>query len=265
MSLSVVPGLILLILGYAMINPAMAKTNTLPSWLVSEPSTGTISAINNDLTLKLGQTNPIKLANIVLIPALQREALEKGWNSHTVHIHPTSPKPDRHNRLSAHVIRLKDDHPLWLQADLVEKGMAQVSVSPNNQSCFSTLLKLEHQARKEQKGEWAKDKEFKVYRADELDQLNQIQQGKFVIVKGNVLTIGRSGQNTFINFSKEWQKDFTVLIKTRLLHRKTLNWPNIKTLPGKEVEVRGWLDHWNGPMIRVEVPEQLQRLEQKNH
>ena len=256
-SISLVVGVVLLTVSLWTANKSSAKTQSLPICFKTSHQSGTITAINSDLTLTLDHTHKIKLANIAPAPSLQQQDLAKHWKNRHVHIYPATPKPDRHNRLLAHVIRYENTTPLWLQADVVKKGHAQVSVSPSTRSCFAMLRKLEQQARTKQTGGWAKGQGLQIYHANNLEQLNQIQQGQFVIVKGKVMAIGRSGQNTFINFSKEWRKDFTVLIKTRLLHRKTLIWPTIDNLPGKEIEVRGWLDHWNGPMLRLEAPEQL--------
>ncbi len=252
---SLAAGIIMVTL--SLMNASSAKAQSLPICFKTSPQSGSITAINNDLTLTLDHTHKIKLANIIPAPSLKQQDLAKHWKNRQVHIYPVSPRPDRHNRQLAHVIRYENTTPLWLQADVVKKGHAQVSVTPSTRSCFAILRKIEQQARTKQSGEWAKGEGLRVYHANNLEELNQIQQGQFVTVKGTVMAIGRSGQNTFINFSQEWRKDFTVLIKTRLLRRKTLIWPPIDKLPGKEIEVRGWLDHWNGPMLRLEVPEQL--------
>ena len=171
----------------------------------------------------------------------------------------------------------------------IAKGAALVFANDDNKACYDILLAKETQARQVNAGLWArklgvKDKkedenekgetnQIKLERnqksttfffmADDLAHLNRHPQGEFVITRGKVVGIGHSGLNSFINFSRNWKEDFTILIEKRHFRQKSKTWPELETLTGKTIEVRGWLDHWNGPMIRLDIPEMLRLVDQE--
>jgi len=236
-----------------------AQAQTEPPSCVLQPAfTGTIKQFTQAHTVILNDGRHLKLANIKLANASAYEHLAKQLKSQNITFYASGRTKDRHNRILAHIIIHDGLMNRWLQDALVKQGQAIPFATTHNDRCMDHLIKIEKQAKAKKSGVWADGKSLMIYNANDVALLNQEPQGKFIIVSGKVHNVARFGKNTYINFSPNWRKDFTILIETRLLKRKTMSWPNLKKLIGQEVEVRGWLDHWNGPMIRLETPSMFQ-------
>lgn len=221
----------------------------------------TIKSITPDNSLLLMNGDHITLANIKLAETLEAHFLKQWLTGRTVTLYPTGRLKDRHNRLIRQVLlqprQGEQGAPLWLQKELVATGRARVYALPNTYACARVLLAEENIARLEQRGQWAKEGGFKIYQASDIATLNRLPQGSFIAVQGKLKAVGGSSRNTYLNFSDNWNTDFTALVHSRLLRRKSSRWPDLKSLVGKTVIVRGWLDHWRGPMIRLATPEML--------
>ncbi|MGN6516854.1 MAG: thermonuclease family protein, partial [Rhizomicrobium sp.] len=64
------------------------------------------------------------------------------------------PKEDRYGRLRAQAFET-DGAPNWIQTDLLESGLARVSISPDRQECVKELYAAEADARARRTGIWA--------------------------------------------------------------------------------------------------------------
>ncbi len=233
-----------------------AQTNQ-PACIFHPGQSGTVKQVTHENNIVLTTGHRLVLANIKLAQGMNKQPLKKRLKDQKITYFFSGQKTDRHNRLISHIFLNHNDEQIWLQADLIRRGLATVYATQHNKRCFDPLEKLEQQARKQKQGEWHRGKSLQIYDVKDVQTLNQQPQGNFIIVKGQVQSIGHSRTNTFINFDKNWRTDFTIVIASRLLSRKTLTWPHLKGLVGKQVIARGWLDHWNGPMIRIEIPQML--------
>jgi hypothetical protein len=217
-----------------------------------------------DLIADLTDNRQLLFANIKIAMTIKASELNYRFKGLEVTLHPSGRLKDHRNRLLRQVIGKSRDHvtgqsgkPVWLQKWLVEKGEALVYAQPSNYKCAVDLLATEKAARKQQRGQWQQGGDFKIYTATEIEKLNHLPQGSFQLVRGKLHSVTIRSKTTYLNFSENWRKDFTVLIDTRLLRRKDSRWPNLKSLEGKTLLVRGWLDHWNGPMIRLHTAEMM--------
>lgn len=214
----------------------------------------------NIITLEDGRK--LTLANIKLSKENnQANANIKKLIGQRIMFYPSGRIKDRHNRLIVQVVTKRMQDQSWLQLNLVANGQAQVYALPNNRLCVKELLVAEKIARDAKRGEWADTGQFHIRKTGEVNILNKLPQGSFQIVSGTLFGVGGTAKNTYLNFSNDWSKDFTAVIKTSLLRRKSTTWPKLKTLIGKPIRIRGWLDHWNGPMIRLDSPEMLEVIE----
>ncbi len=218
---------------------------------------GTIKTIERDLTIILTDETRLKLASIIMKDEQAVKKLSRSLPGKSITYYAMAEKTDHLNRLRAQIMVSENGTPLWLQAELLKKGAALAFVNEATKPCFQLLRAKEQPARRGKRGLWGRQKNKVFLRADDLGTLNKTHQGEFIIVRGKVLKIGHSGLNSFLNFGNNWRKDFTIVIEKRLLRRKSLAWPDLQKLEGQQIEVRGWLDHWGGPMIRLEVPEML--------
>lgn len=164
-------------------------------------------------------------------------------------------KRDRHNRFLAHVV---DDHGVWLQADLVEHGLARVYSFPDNRACIETLYEHENAARSSRLGIWSHPM-FKIYAADRPQSLNGLD-GELVLVEGRVLRADKAGSRIYLNFGRVWREDFTLVVgrAAQKLFKEEGRDPLV--LENALIRVRGWLETYDGPRVEITHPEQIEVL-----
>ena len=159
---------------------------------------------------------------------------------------------DRHGRLLAHLHRADG---LWLQGEMLRLGLARVYSFRDNRALVPEMLALEATARDARRGIWA-DRFYAVRRAEP----GAAPYDGFELVVGRVLDVAERRQRSYLNFGADWKTDFTVSIETR--HRRLFEaegW-DLATLKGRLVRVRGWVKRFNGPLIEVTHPEQIELL-----
>lgn len=170
-----------------------------------------------------------------------------------VTLHFGGTKLDRHGRLLAHV---ETAEGLWLQKELLRQGMARVYSFADNRARVDDLYAFEQSARGEKAGIWSNA--FYALRTPD-NVLRDIRS--FQVVEGTVFATARVKTRVFLNFGRDWKTDFTVLINGKA--RRLFDAANLDplSLKGKRIRVRGWLRHWNGPLIEASHPEQIEVLE----
>jgi len=160
---------------------------------------------------------------------------------------------DRHGRLLAHLQR---HDGLWIQGELLRQGMARVYSFPDNRAVVDQMLIAEQTARDLRRGIWRHP--FYDIRTPN----NAIDYtGRFELVQGTVHAVADRGKRIYINFSEDWRTDFTLTIegKAQRLFRNAKF--DLLSLNGKHVRARGWLKSFNGPMIAITHPEQIEVLD----
>ena len=159
---------------------------------------------------------------------------------------------DRHGRMLAH---LHDPSGRWIQGELLGLGMARVYSFRDNRALVAEMLALERTARAARRGIWGHPY-YAVRPAGEAGR----HVGTFQLVEGRVLRAETVRSRTYLNFGEDWRTDFTISISgrdRRLFRRAGFD---LEALAGRTVRVRGWLKSWNGPMIEVTHPEQIELL-----
>ncbi len=160
---------------------------------------------------------------------------------------------DRYHRLLAH---LHDTHGLWLQGELLRRGMARVYSFADNRANVAEMLVFEREARTARRGIWR----HPFYYTRNAAELSSDTTG-FQIVEGTVHAVATVRKRTYVNFGADWRTDFTISIgaKAQRLFEEAQFHP--KGLEGKRIRVRGWVKSYNGPMIEATHPEQIEILE----
>ena len=82
--------------------------------------------------------------------------------------------------------------------------------------------------------------------------------GHFALVEGKVVSVRESGATIYVNFGRRWSTDFTVTILKRNARNFTAAGIEPKTLAGRRVRVRGWIEERGGPWIEAVRPEQIE-------
>ena len=179
-----------------------------------------------------------------------REVLETLALGRQVRITYGADALDRHGRLHAQVHR---DDGAWLQTEVLRRGFARVRSVPGDRAHVDDLLAVEAAARSAKLGIWSHP--FYAVRtpaavAHDVDS--------FQIVEGRVVEAVRVGKRIYLNFGDDWRSDFTVSIPARLLPRFEAAGLAPLSLSGRVIRVRGWIISYNGPMIDVDHPEQIE-------
>jgi len=172
---------------------------------------------------------------------------------------PGEARRDRHERYLAQLVVLGGERPLWLQAHLVGAGHARAYSLSGRRACARTLQKVEAAARAKTAGFW-KGPVFRVWNSARTGELLK-RLGSFQAVEGTVASVGRTRKWTFLNFTSDWRTDFTVAVEAR--YRRTFEGSDVDLamLEGRRVLVRGWLERWNGPVIKATHPEQIELID----
>lgn len=159
-------------------------------------------------------------------------------------------KRDRHGRILAH---LKTDDGLWLQDEMLRRGLARVYTFPDNRQLAAELYQAEQYARQKQQGIWTHP--FYAVRAPfNLDR----DIGTFQIIEGRILDTARVKGTIYLNFGQDWRTDFTVAIHSKARKLFETAGIDLLALKHKTLRVRGWLKKRNGPMIDATHPEQIE-------
>ena len=140
-------------------------------------------------------------------------------------------KKDKYGRLLAHIFTEDKQH---INLELVQQGLASVSIYPPNLKYTQQLLKAEQQAEQNQLGIWR-------YQQYVPKQVEEIKQGRFKgwqRVVGKVSDIHHTRKNSYLKLSN----NFSIKINKKAL----IFFPELEKYEGKEIEVRGWINKYKG-------------------
>jgi endonuclease YncB( thermonuclease family) len=164
---------------------------------------------------------------------------------------------DRYGRLLAYAYTLRDDDEFLVQQELVAEGLARVSARVAS-SCAGELLNREKAAREAKLGLWA-DPYYEVLDA-ETPKDALAHRGRFALVEGKVASVRESGATIYVNFGRRRIGDITVTILKRNERSFAAANLDLKSLAGRRIRVRGWIEARGGDRawIAAERPEQIE-------
>ncbi len=192
------------------------------------------------------------------LAAEARSALEALTRGARVRLVYGGRRVDRHRRLLAHVEREKaaGRPALWLQGEMLRRGLARVYSFPDNRARVGRMLALEREARAARRGIWR----LRYYRILAPEETVRAI-GTFQIVEGLVLDAAVVRGRSYLNFGADWRSDFTISVVRKYRRRFSRAGIDIAALAGRRLRARGWLKWRNGPMIELNHPEQLEIVE----
>jgi len=231
---------------------ALASLVTAPAFAgdaVTVRADGTLQTSAGPWALS-GLRQPFALGN--RWQALQQScvsALQTLLAGEAVVLHPKA--RDRWGRMTGDLL-LASGRPL--AAALVETGWAVYEDDGGEASRRALLLCAEGKARAANAGLWGAG--YRVYRLPALPPV-----GDFVIVMGRVMDAQKVGSRIFLNFGADWKRDFTALIEGDA--RRTFRREKVDPLAWKGVSLRlrGIAEIWNGPLVRLLSPGDVEILE----
>ena len=154
--------------------------------------------------------------------------------------------PDRYGRQSAFVFVGPSATPV--QAQLLTQGEALASGGVTDKDCVSVLAAAEAAARQSRQGIWSEPSAIKNAESPG-DILAGI--GRFAVVEGKVLSVRQAGATTYLNFGRNWTRDFAVTISRRMLPGFEAAGMTVKSLENRRIRVRGWGEARGGPRIEA--------------
>jgi micrococcal nuclease len=185
-----------------------------------------------------------------------KTALETLLLDREVHLFASSSGPDRYGRLVAYAFIRTPSGETLVQHELVAAGHALVSPTASAATCRIYLRNAERDARNGGLGLWGDPYYAVKAAADPADVL--VEQGRFTLVQGKVLSVRESGGIVYVNFGQRWSEQFTVTILKRNERIFAGAGLTPKALAGRSIEVRGWVEERGGPAIEVSRPEQIE-------
>lgn len=84
------------------------------------------------------------------------------------------------------------------------------------------------------------------------------QQGDFHVVEGTITRIYEGKDATYLNFGDDWRRDFSIAIAAKQRRSMKAFLANVKA--GDRIRVRGSIIEENGPMIRLNHADNLEKI-----
>jgi len=211
-------------------------------------------------SFRLQDGREVRLAGIEPVspekPSASRaQALGKILTGREVKLRGEDDTPDRYGRQPAFVFLTASE--TLVQGELLAQGEALVSATVADKECASVLMAAEAAARQAKRGIWADPTAIKNTESPG-DILAGI--GRFTLVEGKVLSVRQAGATTYLNFGRNWTRDFAVTISRRVLPVFEAAGVVPKSLENRRIRVRGFVEARGGPRIEVLRAEQIELL-----
>lgn len=172
-------------------------------------------------------------------------------------MHYGSNQTDRYNRDVAQVSIGKT----WVQGELLKKGLAIVYATSDNDIMLKEMTEVEEKARQQRLGVWGEEGMQPLQAVDIEDKGNQYRN-QFRLVQGVIKEVATTSSRIYLNFGDNWKTDFTIMIEDSHTSAMKAAFGNLAKLQGREVIIRGWMESYNGAVIRLTHPSQLTLLPQ---
>jgi endonuclease YncB( thermonuclease family) len=185
---------------------------------------------------------------------IQIAALSAIIAGHDVTLSGNDDMPDRYGRQPAFVFVDSSEIPVQgssqasVQAQLLAQGAALVAATVTDKDCAAALAAAEATARDAKRGIWADPTVIKNTESPG-DILSGI--GRFMLVEGKVLSVRQAGATTYLNFGRNWTRDFAVTIPKRMIPVFEGAGIVLKSLENRRIRVRGWIEARGGPRIEA--------------
>lgn len=217
----------------------------------------TVASVRDGRTLMLDNGRELRLAAIEVADDIAARSALQPLAGQTLTLKKLGAGSDRYGRIVA--LALAPNSIGSLQQALLAAGAAIVASRVGDKACAAELLAAERTAREQKRGIWA-DPSSAPMHADDGASVSA-QRGRFTLIEGQVLSVRESGSTIYVNFGRRWSRDFSVTISKRNRSMFASAGLEPKSLDGRRVRVRGWVEQRNGPVIEAARPEQIEIVE----
>jgi len=168
-----------------------------------------------------------------------------------------SADPDRYGRRHGYVFAGGGPVAQALLGD----GLARAREYPGESACFAAFLAAETPALAASRGLWALS-QFKPRQADDPSLADE--NGLYALVEGQVDSVGHGTRMTFLDFGRNFRRDFTVMVPQEVATELTGSGVDPGALVGKRVRVRGVIEESGGPAIVLDDASALVVIDKAN-
>ena len=226
---------------------------------LAEGERGRVSIVRSGHTLVLEDGLVVRLAGVEApapgepFAAEARGLLEAVALGEDVRLLYGGARRDGYDRALAHV-RLVSSRR-WVQGELLKAGAARVRTWPDNRALAREMLRLEAQARREERGLWADP----AYRVRLPHEVRENEPG-LTLVEGRIGEVEEGGWSVTLPFRPRG-RDLSLEIPGRALGDFRAAGMEPRELEGRLVRARGRVRSGrDGAVIRVDHPEQIELL-----
>lgn len=145
-------------------------------------------------------------------------------------------KTDKYGRTLAHLITEKKEH---INLQLVEAGLASVSIYPPELLYIDELVKAQDRAEQAKLGIWGRPE----YAAIPVSSLAEDGHTGWTRLVGKVVNIRKTRKSVYLEFSDKFE--------ARIENKWLDLFPDVNGYLGKTIEVRGWLSKRAGHLFML--------------
>lgn len=245
-----------------------AGADSLPEDCAQPPMVeGVVAAVDDHADIVLTNGERLRLADVHLPRRGEERQLSRDLLQHlrgslvdkSISYYETG-RRDRYDRLPVHLFTADQQS---VQRDLMHAALAVFLPDPMTKkniglSCYvkaltGLLLEDERKARHSHEQLASAASVF-----DAESGRLWAMRGEFAIVQGVITDIKVTKRGAFVNFGEDWKQDFTAVLSKPVM----LSFENQKKIlsrfVGKRVQVRGFLDLYNGPSMRIDHLAQME-------
>lgn len=177
---------------------------------------GEILILDDGRTVKLaGVLTPKRARNGPLAEA--RATMEKALSAlvvgKKVELRLNGRTRDRYGRLMAQAFVVNGKERVWVEGKLAAEGLVRVISSWDSRACARELLALENGARVAGKGLWGTG--FFAVRSAGAEAVLTGLVRNYEIVEGQVQNVAEIKGKVYINFGRNWRRDFTIFVSRK--------------------------------------------------
>ena len=210
---------------------------------------GRVAAVVDGRSFRLDDGREVRLAGIERAGtdmASGRMALAALVSGRHVTLHGEDDAPDRYGRQPAFVFA--DGSETSAQGEMLRRGEALASAEVTDKDCAAALAAAEAAARQAKLGIWTHPSAIK--NAESPGDI-LAGMGQFTVVEGRVLSVRQAGAVTYLNFGRNWTRDFAATISRRIIPAFESANLGPKSLENRRIRVRGYVEARGGPRIDV--------------
>jgi endonuclease YncB( thermonuclease family) len=148
---------------------------------------------------------------------------------------------------------------LWVQGELLRRGLARVAGIADNRAGLAEMLALERQARRYRRGLWG-DASYAIVPAEEAGR----HAGSFALVTGTVAHVVSNASGILLVFGADQHNGFVLALAPDVVKLCRASGLDPAALAGKAVLTRGYVDGTRRPTIAIAFPEQIEIQKNSN-